>query len=199
MERFAPTWKALFASLAICALCLALLPTGCVPPGPCVTDADCVDDGLFCNGGEVCVAGVCGHSGSPCEEGVECDEESDVCLIEEVCESDADCEMGEFCDVTTGECIVDANLFAVVAIDPNEDGGNWDVVHPLHTVCTVCHHTEPDADYQSCRNCHSDDPNGVNSFKDVAHDQNESGDGCAACHAAEFEDNCAFCHILLQD
>ncbi|MGD2108472.1 MAG: cytochrome c3 family protein [Phycisphaerae bacterium] len=186
--------------LSLCALCagLVVLVAGCplIEPTPeCAVAADC-DDGLYCNGAETCVDGSCVSGTSPCDAGVTCDEDTDTCEVAG-CQSDEDCEDDEFCDVMTGECVVNENLYALIALDRNADGGNFDEVHPLHTMCTACHHTEPAAGFQSCRNCHSDDPNGVNSFKDVAHDQNESGDGCASCHAAEFADNCAFCHILL--
>jgi hypothetical protein len=107
--------------------------------------------------------------------------------------SDEDCEEGEFCDTQTGECVVNENLYEVTKVDADYP----DRVHfepSGHLNCTVCHHTEPDAANTGCLACHSDDPNVPNSFKEVAHDMNESGDGCRMCHAAEFEDNCAFCH-----
>jgi hypothetical protein len=198
MEKSAPTCKTAAVWLALCALCvgLALFTAGCPTEPPCNTNADC-DDGLFCNGAETCVDGVCVDGTSPCDEGVTCDEDADACVIEG-CQSDTDCEEGEFCDTQTGECLPNVNLYGVVALDRNEDGGNWDAIHPLHTNCTACHHEEPAAGFQSCRTCHADDPNGVNSFKDVAHDQNESGDGCRMCHADDFAD-CAYCHIALSD
>jgi len=200
MEKNAPTCRAVLVSLVVLVLCGVLVPTACVvpPPGPCTGASDC-DDGLYCNGAETCVNGACVDGTSPCTEGQTCDDENDVCVVEG-CLSDADCADDEFCDTATGECVVNENLFAVIALDKADVGGNFDTVHPLHTNCTVCHHADPAAGFQSCRTagCHDDDPNGPNSFKDAAHDQDESGDGCRACHAAEFDNNnCAFCHILL--
>jgi len=116
------------------------------------------------------------------------------------CTSDADCEAGEFCDTQTGGCATNENLFATTALDTD-----FDRVHGLHqsapsVTCANCHHQDPvDAGINDCRLCHADDPNGTNSFKDAAHDMDESGDGCRQCHAAEFEDNCSFCHTELQN
>jgi hypothetical protein len=207
MEKSAPRYKTVFASLAVCALCVALLSTACVtPPPPCTGDAEC-DDGLFCNGAETCVDGVCTDGTNPCDTDATCDEDADTCVIEG-CMSDADCGIGEFCDVVLHECILNENLFRIVALDLEEDGGNFDAIHLANdhgdpANCAGCHHADPAAGFLGCRTagCHADDPNELNSYKDVAHDQNESGDGCAApgCHQDDFQDNCALCHILLND
>ena len=192
MEKPTQKYKAAVVSLALCTLCvgLTLFATGCVIEPPCETNAEC-DDGLFCNGAETCVDGVCQDGANPCEEGQDCDEDNDVCVVEG-CQTDDDCEEGQFCDA--GECVTSENLYGTIAFDTD-----YDTVHPLHMSCTACHHDEPvSAGFQSCRICHADDPNAVNSFKDVAHDQNESGDGCRMCHADDFAD-CAFCHTALDD
>ena len=193
MEKPTQKYKAAVVSLTLCTLCvgLTLFATGCVIEPPCETNAEC-DDGLFCNGAETCVDGVCQDGTNPCEEGQDCDEDSDVCVVEG-CQTDDDCEEGQFCDA--GECVTSENLYGTIAFDTD-----FDRVHALHLSCMDCHHagipTEPGTG--SCRICHADDPNGVNSFKDAAHDQNESGDGCRMCHADDFAD-CAYCHTALDD
>jgi len=74
---------------------------------------------------------------------------------------------------------------------------------PVHRTsfpnCTTCHHAEPvDAGLNACSQCHSLDPADLNSYKEIAHDQNESGDGCRACHehngTADGTWDCSFCH-----
>ncbi len=144
-------------------------------PIECTSDTDC-DDGLFCNGAETCVEGSCQPGTDPCPVGTTCNEETDTC----------------------------EGMGAPSAYETNAFIEEFDRVHELHKTvvssCTVCHHTEPvDAGYGSCTICHPDDPNEYHSFKWVAHDQNESGDGCRSCHAAEWSDNCAFCHTALLD
>jgi hypothetical protein len=141
----------------------------------CTTDDDCETD-------EICVDGACVVPSTGCL-------------------SDADCEDGQFCDTDTGECVDNENLYDVTRVDADYDPR----VHfepSGHAVCTVCHHAAdeaagiPNAAGQACVPCHSDDPNVPGSFKEVAHDQNESGDGCRMCHAADFS-NCAYCHPLV--
>jgi hypothetical protein len=212
MDKTVPAYRAALVSLIASASCVGLvaLGTGCPGPTPtpsCTTDDDCADDGLYCNGEEVCVNGQCGHGGDPCTGAATCDEDENTCVVEG-CQSDDDCGIGEFCDVVLAECILNENLFRIVALDLEEDGGNFTAIHLANdhgdpANCAACHHADHEAGFQSCRTagCHSDDPNGVNSYKDVAHDQNESNDGCAAsgCHADDFVDNCALCHLLLRD
>jgi len=199
MERSGPRFRAAAVSLVICTLCVGVVifVAGCPTPPPapaCTGDAEC-DDGLFCNGAETCANGTCQDGANPCDAGVTCDEDTDECVEEGGCTTDGDCEDGEFCDVQTGECVTNENLYETTALDTD-----FDRVHALHTTCTACHHAEPvAAGFQSCRICHADDPNEANSFKDVAHDANESGDGCRMCHDGEFADNCAFCHTALGD
>jgi len=183
----------------------------CTGVETCVNGA-CADGALPCLEGEVCLEATdscttacttpadCPDDGNPCTV-VTCTE--GACLtsaVENCCETDADCEEGEFCDVQANECTVNQNLYEVTKVDADYP----ERVHfePAgHTTCTVCHHAAdagaglPDAAGQSCRNCHPDDPNQPNSFKDIAHDANESGDGCRMCHGDEFDaGNCAFCH-----
>ena len=146
----------------------------CVAATPdCTSDTDC-DDDLFCNGAETCVAGQCQPGTDPCAIGTTCNEETDTCD-----------PMGAPSPYETNALLAD-----------------FERVHGLHQAvdCAACHHAEPvDAGFGSCTTCHPDDPNEFNSFKDVAHDQNESGDGCRSCHDAEWSDNCAFCHTALLD
>ncbi len=140
----------------------------------CETDADCAD-------GETCVDGECVAPPSGCQ-------------------SDEDCEDGEFCDTGTGECVDNVNLYATTYFSDDGAGG------PVHTAhldggvadCTSCHHSDPPAGFTVCATCHSEDPDVANSYKDVAHDMNESGGGCRLCHDADW-DNCAFCHPLLDE
>ena len=166
-------------TVALCALCIgfAFLCTGCPQPTTCTSDADCT-------GGQ-----VCNTTTGQCETPTG------------VCTSDADCAEGEFCDTGTGECVVNENLYDTTRFDTDKDA-----VHMTpagHTNCTVCHHPAdgdmPDATAQPCVPCHSEDPDHPTSFKWAAHDLNESGDGCRTCHAAQFSDNCAYCHPLLND
>jgi Cys-rich repeat protein len=213
------------ASLAIglMAVSIVLLGTACPPPPGCTSDADCAAGEVCntatgqceaaptgctsdedCEEGEVCntETGECEAapagctSDEDCAEGEICNTETGECEAAPTgCTSDDDCAENEFCDTQTGECIVNENLYGTTAFDTD-----FDRVHPLHTSCMECHHTGiPSAGQGDCRTCHSDDPNVANSYKEVAHDDNESGDGCRMCHAAEFEDNCAYCHTALND
>lgn len=169
-------------------------------PGPeCTTDADCAN-------GEVCVNGVCEEAPAPeCTTDADC-AEGMVC-VDGVCEeapapectSNGDCAEGEVCE--DGVCV------PAVEEAPYETNAFTDDQEALHAAhadtgvsdCTTCHHSDPPAGFVSCTQCHSDNPNEFNSYKEVAHDQNESGDGCRACHDAEWSDNCAFCHTALLD
>ena len=178
MENTASKNRITLASLGMCMLCAALvvLGTACPTPTPepkptpdCTSDDDCTGDQV-CN----IVTGDCEEPTPP------------------GCTIDDECGDNEFCD-ETGTCVGNANLYGTTAFD-----ADFDRVHPLHTNCAGCHHvaipTEPGTG--SCRTCHSDDPNVANSFKEVAHDQNESGDGCRQCHDADWSD-CSFCHTAL--
>jgi hypothetical protein len=202
MRELTPGFRVVSVSLGICALCagLVLFGTGCPVVDGCTANADC-DDGLYCNGAETCTNGLCAAGTAPCAEGEECVEASDSCTSAAGCETDADCEEGEFCDAETGECTVNVNVYAVTKVDADyAERVHYDFEESIHTSCAACHHaadTEaglPDASNTGCETCHSDDPNQPNSFKDIAHDANESGDGCRMCHDAEFTGNCAFCH-----
>jgi len=191
------------ATLAIACLfgAVVLLP-GCPPPQPpvlpCTTDADCAGDL------NICIEGVCTEV--ECVTDADCTEDqvcNDVHECEDVpapeCTTDADCDEAEFCnDGGACEALVD-DAYATNAFADDGAGG------PLHTAhanagvsdCTACHHSDPPAGFVACTDCHDDDPNEFNSYKSVAHDQNESGTGCRSCHDAEWEDNCAFCHTAL--
>ena len=185
MENSAPRIRTAAVSAVVSMLCigLALFGTGCPTPPPtpgCTSDADCAGD-LVCNT-------ATGQCEEPAPVG---------------CTSDADCEEGQFFDTGTGECVANENLYEVTKVDADYDSR----VHfepSGHADCTVCHHAAneeagmPNAAAQACVPCHSDDPDVANSYKAVAHDLNESGDGCRMCHAAEWSDNCAFCHPLLE-
>ena len=145
-------------------------------PVGCTTDAEC-DDGLFCTGTETCVNGECQEGTDPCTAGQVCDEETDTCAAE-------------------------ASTYATNALIDD-----FDRVHGLHQAagfgCDPCHHTEPvDAGFNSCTMCHSDDPNELNSFKQVAHDEDEDDNGCRSCHNQTTEDglwDCTVCHTALLD
>ena len=206
MENSAAKLKAAVVSAAICMLCVGLMffGTGCPfpPVTPCTMNADCEDE-LFCNGTETCVDADCQAGTDPCEEGETCDEDNDQCVVEG-CLDDAYCADDEFCDTQTGECVTNENLYEVTKVDADYEARVHYLDVPGHMNCTVCHHVadevtgEPDATGQACVPCHSDDPNGVNSFKSVAHDLNESGDGCRGCHEDETTEeglwDCSFCH-----
>jgi Cys-rich repeat protein len=175
-------------------------------PVGCTSDDDC-PEGEMCNldTGECEAAPVGCTSDDDCPEGEVCNLDTGECEAAPAgCTSDEDCAEGEFCEVTTGECIANVNLYEVTRVDADypervhfEPAGHMD--------CTVCHHAAdadagiPNAAGMSCLACHPDDPNEPNSFKNVAHDENGSGDGCRMCHAAEFENNCKFCHPELPD
>ncbi len=195
-------WCAMLALACLCAV--MMLASGCPATTPqCTTDADCdvgqvcndsgvceagtgttctadadCNDGLFCNGTETCVETACQAGSAPCLAGQTCDEEGEVCVGE--------------------ESPFETNVFL----------DEFDRVHGLHRTafptCTVCHHDEPvSAGFGRCSECHSLDPAELNSYKDIAHDQNESGDGCRMCHDDERNDddtwNCSFCHTLLSE
>lgn len=199
MENSGLKYRSAVVSLATGLLGVGLIfvVAGCPNGGPacdCTQDADC-DDGLYCNGQETCDGCNCQAGTDPCAADETCDEEGDTCAPPAgACETNDDCEEGEFC--ANGVCVENVNLYGTIAFDTE-----FDRVHPLHTSCTDCHHTGlPSGEGTgSCRVCHSDDPNELNSFKDVAHDMNESGDGCRMCHAGEFDDNCVFCHTALAE
>lgn len=152
--------------------------SGTCVPGPqpeCAADADC-DDGLFCNGAETCTDGACQPGIAPCTAGLVCDEEGDACAAEEL------------------------------AFATNAFFDDFDRVHGLHRAavpaCTTCHHDQPvSAGFAKCSECHSLAAADLNSYKEMAHDENESGDGCRACHAQEQNDDgtwkCSFCHTGL--
>ena len=172
----------------------------CIPPGPtpCQSDEDCAE-------GEVCNldTGECEAAPSGCTADADC-AEGEVCNLDTGeceaapagCTSDADCAdvEGDFCVIQTGECVVSADVFGATRTD-------FATIHAPapHAACTVCHHPAgdgvPDATAMSCLTCHADDPNEANSFKTVAHDLDEDGNGCRQCHFAEFDSaNCGFCH-----
>ena len=195
--------KAIPVVVVMCGVGVLLLAAGCPlipPPSLCTSDADCTG-GLVCDlETGMCVEPPTGcTSDADCAEGLVCDTETGQCVEPSGCTSDDDCEEGEFCDTQTGECVVNENLFATTALDTD-----FDRVHGLHqdspqVDCTDCHHSEPEnAGFGDCRECHADDPGDAISFQAVAHDDNESGDGCRMCHGGEW-DNCAFCHTALQD
>lgn len=210
MDNATPKYKATIVALGVYLLCFGLvfLGTACPPTPPtppaCTADADCA-------AGEVCnlATGVC-EAAPPagCTSDADC-AASEVCNLDTGecepaptgCTSEEDCDEGYFCDLATGDCVENVNLYATTRFDTDKDA-----VHMTpsgHANCTVCHHAAnddagiPNAAGQGCVPCHNDDPNETNSFKSVAHDLNESGDGCYMCHAAEFADNCKFCHPLL--
>ena len=191
-------------SLVMCLLGVGiiLLGTACPPKPPvCTSDTDCAV-GEVCNTATgQCEAGPTGcTSDEDCAEGEVCNTETGQCEVAPTgCTSDEDCQEDEFCDVQTGDCVVNENLYEVTKVDADYA----ERVHFApsgHMNCAACHHSEPDATGKGCltAGCHSDDPNVPNSFKDVAHDENESGDGCRMCHAADFA-NCAYCHPDLSD
>ena len=184
----------------VCLMGVGLMVAGCptppAPPAACTTDADCAGDL------NICIEGACTEVA--CVTDADC-AENQVCNATHECEDvpapectiDADCDEGEFCN-DDGDCeaLVDD------AYTTNAFTDDQEALHAAHadadvSDCTTCHHSDPPAGFVSCTDCHDDDPNEFNSFKEVAHDQNESGDGCRLCHADEWEDNCAFCHTAL--
>ena len=185
---------------------LVMLTTGCPgpTPTPCTENAEC-DDGFFCNGDETCVEGFCQSGTNPCAADATCDEDNDIC-VGGACAIDADCAEGQFCDTQTGECISNVDSYGVIALDKDEVGDEeFNRVHGLHqaspdVTCTECHHAgiPTDPGTGSCRACHADDKYEDNSFYEVAHDLNESGDGCRGCHEDDFA-TCAYCHPALND
>jgi len=181
-------------AMMACLCGILLMTAGCPPIEPCTSDADCAE-------GLICVEGTCQEPVGPdCTSNADCDDGL-YCNGAETCTND-ECQpgtnpcvvVGQTCNEETDTCELDPSLFETNALI--DDFAN---VHPLHTTCTACHHEDPPAGFTSCTTCHSDDPANSNSFKEVAHDQNESGDGCRLCHDAEWEDNCAFCHTALLD
>ena len=186
MKNTAPERRGTVVALSICLLCVGLVffnvacPTPPPPPPGCTSDEDC-PTGQVCNTAtEQC---------EPAPTG---------------CTSDDHYEEGQFCDTETGNCEPNENLYELTRVDADYE--NRVHFEPSgHVSCTVCHHVAdaeagmPDASGQGCVPCHSDDPNEVNSFKSVAHDMNESNDGCRFCHSDEFSDNCKYCHYALND
>ena len=193
MENTTPKHKRTIASLAVCLLGVGLILTGtaCPPIPPvctCSTDADC-DDGLFCNGPETCDGCNCLAGTNPCAEGETCDEDNDVC-VGVGCESGADCAECEFCDVVTGECVPNENLYETAAFD-----------HEFHQAlgCNMCHHEAGGAAFAACDVCHNRDE--VVAAAPVLKDAMHSPDGgCWQCHNEENPDgtrDCSVCHTAL--
>ena len=177
------------------------------PPTPeCTTNADC-DEGEVCNEDGECEAAPAPEctSNGDCDEGEVCNEDGECeAAPTPECTSNGDCDEGEVCN-EDGECET-----APVVEDPYETNvfmDEFNRVHGLHQAafpdCTTCHHSDPPAGLSRCSECHSLDPNEFNSYKFVAHDENESGDGCRSCHSGETTDDgawrCSFCHTALLD